>query len=210
MADKHFGSDAFGDGRFGNVDPQPSALEVHDALDAVQPALEPQDGDPLDDWLTVIMRMQQRFDTRLDQVYEQRYIDTAIGASLDTLGNVVDVDRDTGEGDESYRRRVKTGYIAARSSGTYEEIAEVAKRTLGADAADISLVPARDTSDPATAKVKVQSDVLNNAPFTNSEIGDMLGDAAVGGHRITVVQQDAFTWGDSSLGWGTDWATVIK
>lgn len=182
--------------------------EAVDILTDIQPAIDPNDPE-VRRMLSLFTRQMDRLAVDINEIFAERFIDSATGAQLDFLGHNVGVKRPTGEGDDKFRKRVQAGYIVASSTGTFGDIAQAAAALLDTDPANISIKRAKDTADPATAVVLVTKEVLNNSPFTNSEIGDLLGRAAVGGHRVVILQSGAFTWDDSNLGWGTEWGESI-
>lgn len=184
--------------------------EAQQTFEDVQPAVTVKDDEPLTTLLEVAVNQFQRLDLEIDELYDQRFVDTATSEELERLGANVGIDRKTGEGDDKYRKRVRAGYAAATSRGTYEDIARVALLVLDAAPTEVTIDRARDTADPGTALVLADSSVVDSSPFTISEMEEILGDAAVGGHRVILQRSDVFTWDDSSLGWGTDWAAHVE
>jgi hypothetical protein len=184
--------------------------ELREELSAQYPLLFVEPNDETDKLLRVLLTSLDRIDLDIDELFDERFVATATGRELERLGANVGIDRKTNEDDDTYRLRVRAGYAAANSAGTYEDIARVATLLLDTDPEAIELERAENTADPATAVIKVTNDVLDASPFTTSEITNILGDAVVGGHRIEIQTTDGFTWGDSSLGWDTEWATVVS
>lgn len=63
------------------------------------------------------------------QVLEDRWLDTAIGAQLDTLGNIVAEER-LGRDDETYRVALRARVAINRSHGTVEELLNILRLLL--------------------------------------------------------------------------------
>jgi hypothetical protein len=183
--------------------------DVRETLQRVQPALRVTEDGNLDIYLRTILSQIKSLEADIGEVADQRFVETATGEELERLGEQVGVERKTGEADSALRRRIRAAYAAARSTGTYEDIAQVALLLLDADPSEISIVRAENTGSPGTARVEVPTPVLSASPLSEPQIVDILGDAAVGGHRIQIQQSDVFTWDDSSLGWGTDWGDTL-
>jgi len=145
-----------------------------------------------------------------NDIAEAELIEYATEGHLDKLGDAVDVQRPTGEDDDTYRRRVKAAYTAAFSDGTYEDVAKTAVRLLNVSPKSISVRRADESNDPATAVIEIDNTALDETSFDINEIVSILGRAKVGGHRIIIEEQDVFTFDNSENGWGTDWGARIR
>lgn len=190
-----------------------NTVDVTDArqtFEEVQPAARIRSGNPVHNLLDVYVQRLTDIDTTVEDLYDQKYIDTATGEELERLGRNVGVERKTGENDAKLRLRVKAGYETATSDGTYEDIAQTALIVLDADPSQVDIDTARDTADYATALVRANSSVISASPFTTAEIESLLSDAAVGGHRIILQATDVFTWDDANRGWGTVWGKHVE
>lgn len=179
--------------------------EARETFEDEQPIHALRDDEPLADLLRTVLTELDDLDDEIATVFDGRFIETATGDELDFLASTVNIQRKTDETDERLRRRVRGVYEAAQSTGTYEDVAQVALFVLDADPEQVNLDPARETVDPATAVVEVEDAVINDSPFTEAEIERLLRRSAVGGHRLTLQRSNVFTWGDPDLGWGTKW-----
>lgn len=84
---------------------------------------------------TALIAPVQDIEDAMQQLLLERDIETAIGAQLDMLGEIVGQARG-GLGDDEYRRYVRARIKANRSRGTVEDLLQVARLVLGdADAA---------------------------------------------------------------------------
>lgn len=202
-----FGSSTFGDTPFGS----PEQFDtVANTLNDVQPVHHLSRDEPLADLLRTFGALSDDLSGRIESVYWQRYAATATREQLDLLAEVVNVDQQTDEPDAAFRRRVQAAYLAALSRGTYEDIAKVAMKLLDTSPDKVTVRRARNTADPATCVVETSSAVIDDAPFTQGEMQEIIGRAAVGGHRVILRQSDVFTWGDPDNGWGTDWGKSVQ
>lgn len=183
--------------------------EARQTFNEFQPAYNVEEGEPLHDLLQTIIKELQRIDLDIDQLYDQRFLSTATGEELERLGDIVDIDRKTGEGDNKLRQRIRGGFAVAVSKGTYDDIARVGHLVLDADPSDINIVTAEEvydkTGDPATVLIESDQSVIDSSALSSTEMETILTDAVVGGHRITIQPRDVFTWDVSGLGWGTIW-----
>jgi hypothetical protein len=69
----------------------------------------------------------------LDDIQDNRYLDTATGYSLDLIGAKLSLGRETEESDKTYRRRLKLEIMILISQGRIEEIREILAEGLQID-----------------------------------------------------------------------------
>lgn len=122
----------------------------------------------------------QDLETAAFDVITETLIATGIGQQLDNLGTVIGVER-AGRTDDAYRVRLAAQILLNNSSGTIEELLEIAV-TLGATS--VVLTPAF----PAKMAIDVGASLADGA-----EIGNILGLAKKAGVGL------AFTWFESAL-----------
>lgn len=162
--------------------------------------------DPLAALLRTLVSQYHRLDTEIDAIYDERFIDSATARELELLGANVGVEPRTGESDESLRARVRAGYRIATSDGTFEAIARAALALLDADADDVRLEGPPATSG-GVGRVVVSDVRLDESPLSQDEVAATLTDAAPLGHRIEVLTDDTFRFGESGdQGFGADLA----
>lgn len=169
----------------------------------------PEDSDGRD-IVETFKRQMDRLDMEIDELHEQRFVDTATGKHLERIGARFGVEKKEGESEEKFRKRIEGARNASLSRGTYQDVARVAIDIMDTDPSNIDLKRAYETGDEGTGVVTVPGNVIDDSPLTQSEMANILSDAAVGGHRIQIQQSDAFTFGDSNLGFGTEWGQTIE
>jgi len=152
--------------------------------------------DPLAALLRTLVSQYRRVDSEIDGVYGERFINSATGRELELLGANVGVDPRTGESEAAFRARVRAGYLIAISDGTFNAIARAARALFDADADEITLDGPPATSG-GVGRVIVSAVRLDEAPLTQTEAATTLTDAAPLGHRIEVLSDDAFLFGES-------------
>jgi len=193
-----------------------SVEEYISAVRQTQPALrfpETNDDEPANAGtaiLKTLKRQLDRLDIEIDELYEERLIDTANGEHLERIAARYDLDRKRGESDEKLRLRTRAARLVAQSRGTYEDIARVALAVLDTEPEQVNLIRPSKSGKKGTGVLRVSSAALDGTPFSDAELISILSDAAVGGHRITIESGDAFRYGDPANGWGTTWAQVIE
>ncbi len=67
----------------------------------------------------------------LEAIYEQHYLETAVGYSLDLIGRAIALGRLEDEIDTAYRRRLRLEYMILTSSGTLEQVRAILAEALG-------------------------------------------------------------------------------
>lgn len=87
----------------------------------------------LEAWLAAYVAQIQDLEDVFFQLLEDRVLDTAVGVQLDGLGDIVGEER-KGKSDESYRTWIRGRIRANRSSGTPEDMLEVADLITDANA----------------------------------------------------------------------------
>jgi len=175
-----------------------------------QPSVVLDGGGEGEDFLRVLKRQHERLTNDIEQLYDQLLIETATGEFLERLGLKYNVERQTGESNEKLRKRMYARRDVANSRGTYKGIAQLAMTLFDADPHEVSVLRPSDTNEMGTAEIQVPQQRFDNAPFTKSEIGDLLSDAAIGGHRIRVAEANVFRFGDPDNGFGTEWGQTIN
>jgi len=175
-----------------------------------QPVVQFPEGSDGEKILKLYKRQMDRLDLEIDEMFEQRLVETATAQHLERIGARYGVQRKTGEDDDKLRLRIKAAQNVAQSRGTYRDIAEIALDIFDTDPSKMTLVPPSESGQEGTGIIRTTGDVIDNSPFTTEEITSILSDGAIAGHRIKVEQEDAFTFGDPDNGWGTDWGQTLE
>lgn len=136
-----------------------------------------------------------RIDVQLDELQEQRLLDTATSRELEKLAGEVGVLRQTGESDERLRFRALIGKAVTRSDGTVPDIAQLLVVLFGEEATQrVSISAAADTP---TVQIEIPSDVLDDCPLTRSELENELGPIVPASDDLTVLSSDTWRLGES-------------
>lgn len=185
-----YGDGTYGQGYYGGgtninnitdiVDNWPSqAIDVH--------------SQPLYDWLSVLVSEYYRLDVEINELYENRFVETAQGVELEKLGKPVDIERRYGESDSSLRRRVRAGFARATSTTDFKIFAQITSTVLGTDTSNITLNRGSDFPNSPTVEVVVPDTVVNE-DFNESDAKTYLEEAVPVGHTVDVTVQGTFAF----------------
>lgn len=125
--------------------------------------------------LTAYVNQIQDLEDVFFQLLEERVIDTAVGVQLDGLGDIVGEER-KGKNDTSYRTWIRGRIRANRSSGTPEDMLEIADLITDANALAI------EEYYPAGFNLIIFDDLLENI----DDVEAILDDASPAGVRAHV------------------------
>lgn len=150
-----------------------------------------------------------RLDVDIDQLRRDRYAESATGTELDRIGREVGVQRPLGETDAAFRRRVLAARSRATSQTTWDDLAEICLQVLDADESDVEL-EVDYTDELGAVIVRITTEVLEAAPFSQAQIVEFLESALPMSRRIVLRPTDVATWGDAEKGWGTQWGGDIS
>ena len=151
------------------------------------------------DLLTVLETEYDRIDVELDELQEQRFIETATGTELDKLASEVGVVRETGESDERLRFRTKVAKAITRSSGNIYELVGLLELLFGDLVETITLTP---VSDAPVINMNAPDVILNEAPVDLNTLEDLLTQALPSGDSLTIITDDTFAFGGDTSGAG--------
>ena len=153
------------------------------------------DGDELYEYLSIYANELARIDAFIDELYEQRYLETATGHELANLGAAVGVTREAGESDERLRLRIKLAKTVAASDGTADDIRAIFEQAFTEnELGTIDLV--HQDSDPVV-DVQIPSSIIEDNLLTADELEGELERASPCGHGVRVVPDDTFLLGES-------------
>lgn len=127
-------------------------------------------------------------DDAVQDLLEQRHVETATGRSLELLGDLADVSRQSGESDDKYRKRIIASFRAGLSGTTFEDLLSFLEFILEID--DETIEISQDTG--ARVSVNLPSNAVTQSPLTSSEITQLSEDVVPAGHTISLVQSGTF------------------
>jgi hypothetical protein len=131
-----------------------------------------------------------------DDIITATFVDDASGAQLDKLASFFDISRFAGEGDASFRMRMKVELQAQIASGTIPDIREVAAALLDVNSEGLRIEEPDDDRPSVRVAAPVDefgmivipSDVLNDTLQQVSAAGvDLDTQVNVGGYEVRIV-----------------------
>lgn len=153
------------------------------------------DGDEYYDYLGAYVTELHQIDVFIDELYEQRFIDTATDRELEKLAASVGITRLAGEGDDDLRFRAKLRKAVAASDGTPEDIEVIMALAFGEDELE-NIEVSKVTGDPVT-QFDVPQPALDDIPLTRPEFEDELERAFPAGYGVNVVTGNTWLLGES-------------
>jgi len=153
------------------------------------------DEDDLVDLLDAFATELQRLDAFVDELYEQRFVETATGVELDKLGAAVGVSRETGESDERYRFRVRLGKAVAASDGTAADVRAILRVAFDAEVRGAIEVAHVDGA-PVT-RFRVPSTAIDDIPLTTTELEAEIERGFPCSHAVELVTDETFLLSES-------------
>lgn len=150
--------------------------------------------------LRAVIAPLQRAENAFQELFDERGVDTAIGAQLDAIGFVVGQPRN-GYDDDEYRRQVRARIATNKSRGTFADLIGVIGLVIDDAAATIR----GRRSGTAAVRFNIE-DVATSDAVADILIG-FLREAKAAGVRLTLITGSTppagwFTWGAAGLGFG--------
>lgn len=145
----------------------------------------------------------RRIDTFIDELYEQRFIETATGIELEKLAAPLGVTRRAGESDESLRYRARLGKLISASDGTASHFESIVSAAF--PGAELTNIEISNVDGAPVIELLVPENVVDSVPISLSETEDLMTLAVPSGHAVRVITDN--TWligegGSSGLGEG--------
>jgi len=159
----------------------------------------PTDDGAVIDILRAIETQLDRLDVEIDDVKQQRRIDTATDRELTKLAGEVGVVRQRGESDERLRFRTQIAKAVTQSNGNIYEVGELLNALFGIDAQRFTLTAETDTP---VVNISIPSDVIDAIPLTITELEAELGEIVPAGDDILITTTDTFAFDGETSGKG--------
>lgn len=153
------------------------------------------DTDPLYDYLGIYATAVSEIDSHVNDVYDQRYLDTATGPELANLGAAVGVTREAGESDERFRFRITLAKTAAASDGTAEDIAAIFTQAFDEETLAATTFT-RQATQPVV-DVRIPAPGLASIPLSDTAFESLLEDAFPCGYGVRIIPSGTFLLGES-------------
>lgn len=152
-------------------------------------------GEPLYDYLSGYAAEFQQIDVFIDELYEQRFMESATDRELEKLVGEVGITRDDGENDNSLRYRGRLRKAIAASDGTPSDIEVILQIAFDEDTlSDISVT--HSPGAPVT-QFEIPGNEIDNIPISRSEFESELERAFPAGYGVVVTRSDTWLLGES-------------
>lgn len=153
------------------------------------------DGDPNQyDYLSAFATELRRIDVFIDELYEQRFLESATDRELEKLAAPLGIMRRAEEGDDSLRYRARLGKAIAASDGTAKDIETILGIAFGED--NFDSIQVENVEDAPVIRIWYPSPLIDEIPLTQSELEDQLRRAIPCGHNIELLADDTFLLGE--------------
>lgn len=141
--------------------------------------------------LTAIATEHERVRTTYNKLKALNKVGTAEGHALDKFGFAVNLPRQAGESDDSYRKRIILRYRINSIEGTMEEIMQFMATLLDTTTENVEY-NTRFTVTPATLFVSTEASLYENSALTFEEIENIANEVVSAGHRIVLEERGTF------------------
>jgi len=147
------------------------------------------------DYLGVFATEMQHVDVFIDELYEQRFIETATTDELRKLGAEVGVTKRVNETEKEFRFRVQLGKAIAASDGTANDIETIID--IAFSNVNKSNIDVEHAQGLPVIRFAIPQPYLDDIPLTQQELTDRLEDAFPCGFGVEVVTSDTWLLGES-------------
>ena len=148
------------------------------------------------EFITVYERHHDDLVETVNELYDDRFVESATGRELEKLASEVGLDRQTGESDDRLRFRTQIAKAVTQSNDDIESFAELLNQLFGDDVTNISL---SSTADAPIVNMSLPQFMVDDVPVTQSKLEDLLTQALPSGDSLTVITDDTFAFdGDTS------------
>lgn len=137
----------------------------------------------------------RHIDVFIDELYEQRFLESASGIELEKLALEVGVTRRIQESDEKLRSRAQLRKVVSTSDGTAGDIEGILTITFGEDALDAITVTHLD--DRPVTQFTLQQSMIDDIPLSREELVDELERAFPAGYGVDIPTTETWTLGES-------------
>ena len=141
-------------------------------------------------WSALLTALANEFDDHeqtLDDVFVEKFIDSATGEQLNKIASLFEMERRGSETVAAFRARVKTGLRAQLTSATVDEIKEVAALLLSADTSEI-ILEERFTFGAAQFYLDV-GEVISGEDISEAEFINTISSVVAAGVGVGILVQ---------------------
>ena len=142
-------------------------------------------------WSALLTALANEFDDHeqtLDDVFAEKFIDSATGEQLNKIASLFEMERRGSETVAAFRARVKTGLRAQLTSATVDEIKEVAALLLSADTSEI-ILEERFTFGAAQFYLDV-GEVISGEDISEAEFINIISSVVAAGVGVGILAEN--------------------
>ena len=166
-----------------------------------------QEDDDLYKLLKVAESENRRIDVDIQELYDNRFVGTATGKSLNKIGDLVGINRKSNEENEKLRKRIKASFAAKASDTTYNTFVKFLLNMLETDSSGIEISTPPD-SNPKEIDLQIDGSILADTLLTDQEISILLNGAVSVDARVNITRGGTFAFaGDDDTLKGFDEGT---
>lgn len=161
------------------------------------------EGDKLYKLLEIVAIEDNRIDLDIEEIYDSKFLETATGAELEKIGDLVGINRKTDEPDEKLRKRIQIEFAAQSSDTTFDVFASIVLSVLETNKDSVSITTPPE-SLPKVIILDVDGRVVDNSPFTTTEIKNLLNRTVSSDARVDIKISGTFAFAgddDTLKGW---------
>ena len=141
----------------------------------------------------VVASEHDRIDKQIEEIKQNRFLESASGTELEKLGDLVGINRKTREGDGKLRTRIRGGFYAHASTTTYESFTSAALSILDARPGAVDFRHPPETP-PKIVRVRVDGGVIVNNALTADELITLLNGSVSVDAIVEIEQLGTFTF----------------
>lgn len=138
--------------------------------------------------IKALLEEYERVDDDINNIYHNHHINSATGQSLDKFGELVQIDRETGESDSRYRARIKAAFRVGNIGTTFDEFSQFSSAILNTDIDNLTFIE----DYPGKVTVSAPTAVYDNTELTDTDVVQILSEAVPAGHTVTAVEGGTF------------------
>ena len=141
--------------------------------------------------LAVFAGLAQDFTDIRTEVLCSRYLNTAAGTSLNEIGRLAQLPRNTSESDAHYRVRIQARFRQIVGNCTVDDVREAAALLLDIPVGDVQFEEPFDET-VASVRLNVSEAALDASPVTAEEFVELVGAVSAAGVDVEITAEGAF------------------
>jgi hypothetical protein len=155
--------------------------------------IRPTDNEAITDIIGAVEAELDAFDVDIQQLLDERSLDTASGPQLELLAAEVGVARETNETDERLRLRAKLRKAQSNSRSTVGDLAQILAIVFDTtEDITVSVV-----NDAPVITLTVPSALLDDVPIDRVRLESILADGIPTSDGLQIITDDVFRFGES-------------